>query len=329
MTVTEDQAGRGSPAGDPVWTAPDKRTSLEDLAAMVDDGATVAVGGGLSSREPMAVLRAMLRRGARGLRVVGSAHGIDIDLLCGGGAVSCCSESYVGFEQDFGIAPNYRRACEAGDVQVDDSCCYTLVQQLRAAIMGLPFLPIRSVRGTGIAGLHPEYRTMTCPYTGEELLLVPAIAPDIAILHAQYGDAQGNLRIEGPPVADVLFAKASRRVIASVERIVSTEHLVELGGITIPHFYVAALAEVPMGAHPTACYPFYAYDRQHTRLYHDAARGGTEHFAETYLKQFVEECRDHDAYCERVGGEAIRRRLASWSDSTEAWMALYADEVPA
>ncbi len=325
---SKDQPGP-TQDGDAVWTVSDKRTSLDELAAMVADGATVAVGGGLSSREPMAILRAMLRRGVRNLSVVGSAHGIDIDLLCGGGAISRCAESYVGFEQDFGIAPNYRRACEAGDVQVDDSCCYTLVQQLRAAIMGLPFLPIRSVRGTDIAGLHGEYRTMTCPFSGEELLLVPALAPDVAILHAQYGDAHGNLRIEGPPVADILFAKASRTVIASVEQIVPTSRLVELGGITIPHFYVTAVAEVPFGAHPTACYPFYAYDRPHTRLYDAAARGGAERFAAEYLKPFVEDCADHETYCRAIGGEETRRRLASWSESTEAWLALYRDEAHA
>ena len=94
----------------PNYTASDKLTSLDDLATQVHDGAVVAVGGGLSSREPMALLRAILRRGATGLSVVGSAHGIDIDLLSAGGALSRSSESYVGFEQDFGLAPNYRRA---------------------------------------------------------------------------------------------------------------------------------------------------------------------------------------------------------------------------
>jgi glutaconate CoA-transferase subunit A len=312
-----------------VRTVADKRVGLDDLAAMVKDGDVVAVGGGLSSREPMAILRAMLRRKVRGLHVVGSAHGIDIDLLCGAGAVSCSSESYVGFEQDFGIAPNYRRACEAGDVRVDDSCCYTVVQQLRAAVMGLPFMPIRSARGTGFPALHPEYKMMTCPYTGEELLLVPALQPDVAILHAQYGDQQGNLRIEGPPVLDRLFAKASRLVIASVEKIVSTKRLVELGGITIPYFYVAALSEVAMGAHPTACYPFYAYDRQHTARYYEAARGGAERFAADYLKPFVQDCADHDSYRRLIGGEETSRRLASWAEGNDAWMSLYRERVDA
>ena len=308
-----------------VYTATDKRVDLAELAGHVRDGDLVAVGGGLSSREPMAALREVIRQGRRGLRVVGSAHGIDIDLLCGAGAVAASMESYVGFEHDFGLAPNYRRAIESGDVRIEDSTCYTIVQQLRAAIEGLPFMPLRSLRGTSFMDLHPEYRTMSCPFTGEELLLVPALTPDVAILHAQYGDAHGNLRIEGPPVADLLFARASRAVIATVEQIVSHEELERLGGVSVPYFYVTALAEVPMGAHPTACYPFYAYDRPHTARYHEAASRGAEAFASEYLEPFVFGPVDHAAYLERVGGGATRARLGTWADGADAWQALYVE----
>jgi glutaconate CoA-transferase subunit A len=313
----------------PIYTEPDKRVGLEDLAARVKDGAVVAVGGGLSSREPMALLRAILRRGVKGLTVVGSAHGIDIDLLSGGGAISRSSESYVGFEQDFGMAPNYRRAVESGAIRVDDNCCYTLVQQLRAAIQGLPFMPVRSVRGTSFISLHPEYKAMVCPFTGEEVLLVPAIEPDAALIHAQYGDAQGNLLIEGTPVYDILFAKASRVVLASVEEIVPTERLKELRGIRIPYFYVTAVSEVPMGAHPTACYPFYAYDRHHTALYYEAARKGAEAFKAEYLSVFVHGAPNHSDYLDRIGGEKTRARLTSWRDGTEAWKQLYVEDATA
>jgi len=309
----------------PIYTDPDKRKSLDDLASLVADGAVIAVGGGLSSREPMALLRAILRRSITGLTVVGSAHGIDIDLLSAGGALTRSSESYVGFEQDFGMAPNYRRALESGAVKAEDSCCYTLVQQLRAAIQGLPFMPMRSVRGTSFPSLHPEYRKMVCPFTGEELLLVPAIEPDVALIHAQYGDARGNLVIQGPPVADLLFAKASRMVLATIEEIVPTSRLGELGGVHIPYFYVTAVSEVPMGAHPTACYPFYAYDRPHTELYYDAARKGADTFCAEYLDIFVHGAADHADYLAQIGGKATRARLASWSGGLEAWKQLYRD----
>jgi len=309
------------------FTANDKRVDLDGLVAHVSDGDCLAVGGGLSSRVPMAAVRAILRRGVRGLKVVGSAHGIDIDLLCGGGAVAASAESYVGFEQDFGMAPNYRRACEAGEVKVEDSCCYTVVQQLRAAISGLPFLPVRSIRGSDIARLNPDYKLMTCPFTGEELTLVPALAPDVAILHAQYGDMHGNLRIEGPPVVDLLFARASRKVLATVEKLVSTERLKELGGANVPYFYVTAVTEEEMGAHPTACYPFYAYDRAHTALYYQAAKAGPEAFRKRYLAPFVFDCPGHAAYLDRIGGAAVRAQLSSWNEGTAAWQRLYAEGI--
>lgn len=310
-----------------VYTKSDKRATLDELAAHVKDGDLLAVGGGLSSREPMALLRALIRAGPRNLQVVGSAHGIDIDLLCAAGLVGKSLESYVGFEQDFGMAPNYRRACESGAVAVADTCCYTVVQQLRAAASGVPFLPVRSMRGTGFPGLHPEYLPLKCPFTGDELLLVPALAPDVALIHAQYGDAHGNLRIEGPPVADLLASRASKKVVATVEKIVSNEELRALGGANIPYFHVAAIAEVPLGAHPTACYPFHAYDRPHTALYYEAAKAGAEAFHADYLVPYVLDCADHATYLQRIGGAATRARLQRWREGTPAWRELYAEAL--
>jgi glutaconate CoA-transferase subunit A len=318
--------GRRPPA--PIHSGGDKRVDLATLAGMVHDGDTLALGGGLTCRLPMAAVRALVRRGVRDLTVAGSAHGLDVDLLCGAGAVAATSESYVGFEVDFGMAPNYRRACESGDVAVSDGCCYTLVQQLRAAIAGLPFMPLRSVRGTDMTRLNPAFRTMICPFTGDELILAPALAPDVAILHAQYGDRHGNLRIDGPPVADLLFAKASRTVLATVERIVENDELVELGGANVPYFYVTALAEVPFGAHPTACYPDYAYDRAHMALYYEAAKAGSAAFRSDYLDPFVLNCPAHADYLERAGGAEMRARVRSWNEGDDAWRQLYA-EVPA
>ncbi len=208
-----------------MYVQTDKQYDLKSLVNYINVGDCVAVGGGLSWREPMAALRELIRQGIGKLNLVGSAHGIDVDLLCGAGLVAISAESYVGFEQDFGMAPNYRRACESGVVVVQDNCCYTLVQQLRAAIAGLPFMPIRSVQGTGFKQLHPEFRTMTCPFSGDELVLVPALQPDVAIIHVQYADRHGNLHIDGPPVVDLLFAKAAKTVLATVEKVVTAEQI--------------------------------------------------------------------------------------------------------
>ena len=306
-----------------MYTGENKQCGLEELVGHVKQDDCVAVGGGLSWREPMAALRELIRQNTGNLTVVGSAHGIDIDLLCGAGLVAVSGESYVGFEQDFGMAPNYRRACESGQVRVADSCCYTLVQQLRATISGIPFMPIRSVQGSSFMKMHPEYKTMTCPYTGDELVLVPALQPDIAILHAQFADWHGNLHIEGPPVADLLSARAARKVIATVEKIVPPGELAKKG-VTIPYFYVTAISEVAYGAHPTSCYPFYAYDREHTSLYYDAARVSRETFNETYLKPYVFDISSNEDYLAAIGGEERLVKLREWSSGAEQWMALYA-----
>jgi glutaconate CoA-transferase subunit A len=305
-----------------MYTQNDKRCSLTELVAHIQNGDCLAIGGGLSWREPMAALRELIRQNIKDLKLVGSAHGIDVDLLCGAGSVAVSAESYVGFEQDFGMALNYRRACETGVVKVEDNCCYSLVQQLRAAIQGLPFMPIRSVQGTDFLKLHPEFKTMACPFTGEQLVLVPALIPDVALIHAHYADEHGNLHIEGPPVADILFAKAAKKVIATVEALISHDELAKKG-VTIPYFYVTAICETPYGAHPTSCYPRYAYDREHTASYYQAAKQGADSFHKDYLAPFVYGCEDHDAYIKAIGGEARLACLEQWDQSMEKWMQLY------
>ncbi|MPZ67579.1 MAG: CoA transferase subunit A [Pseudonocardiaceae bacterium] len=298
----------------------DKRVPLQQAAALVPDGALVALGGGLSARLPMALVRALVRRGIRGLHVVGSAHGIDVDLLIAAGAIAVCEESYVGFEQDLGLAPAFRRAAESASIEVRESCCDTVLQQLRAAEFGLPFLPVRGVRGSDIGRLHPEYGQVCCPFTGENLVAVPALAPDVALLHAPLADARGNLHLEQPYVLDERFAAASRTVVATAERIVGADE-VAAAGVTVPAHVVAAVSEVPYGAHPTSCYPDYAYDRPHLAEYVAAAGAGGDDLAK-YLDRYVTGQPDEDGYRAEVGADRLAR-LRGWSASTEAWQEMF------
>jgi glutaconate CoA-transferase, subunit A len=304
-----------------MYTTVDKRCSLPELISQLKTGDCLAIGGGLSCREPMAALRELIRAGIHNLTVIGSAHGIDVDMLCGAGVVAVTGESYVGFEQDFGLALNFRRTCELGQVQARDNCCYTLVQQLRAAIMGLPFLPIRSVQGTSFMQLHSEFKTMICPFTGESLVLVPALVPDVALLHVQYADRHGNLCIEGAPVADILFAKAAKKTLVTTEKIIAHDEL-QQKGISIPYCYVTAVCELPFAAHPTSCYPFYAYDRAHTKRYHAASKSSAT-FQQDYLQPYVYDCVDHDAYLQAIGGAEKLAQLQNWHKDTETWRQLY------
>ena len=293
----------------------DKRSTLADAAARVKDGDTVALGGGLCARLPMALVRELVRQGRTDLRVVGSAHSIDVDLLIAAGVVSVCEESYVGFEQDLGLAPAFRRGAESGVVEVRESSCVVMLTQLRAAEMGVPFLPVRGLLGGDLSSLHPEWGTVTCPFTGQELAAVPALAPDVALLHASLGDAAGNLHIDQPYVLDERFAHASRVVVATVDAIVSTEEMVA-AGVTVPAHVVAAVVEAPYGAHPSSCYPGYAYDRPHLAEYVAAANAGPDEVT-AYLERYV--LPGEDAYRALVAPE----RLTAWSTSDEAWMELF------
>jgi glutaconate CoA-transferase, subunit A len=299
---------------------PDKLVDLDRAARVVTDGALVALGGGLSARLPMALVRELIRQGRRGLHVVGSAHAIDVDLLVAAGSIAVCEESYVGFEQDLGLAPAYRRATQTGAIEVRESCCGTILAQLRAAEFGLPFIPVRGVKGSDIRRLHPEYGEVTCPFTGETLVVVPPLRPDVALLHAPLGDRRGNLHLDQPYVLDERFAAASRNVVATVERIASMEE-VAAAGVTIPGHLVTAVAEVPYGAHPSSCYPMYAYDRPHLAQYVRAATAGDADLA-AYLDRYVTGTPTEEAYRKVIGEERLAA-IGGWSASTDAWKELF------
>jgi glutaconate CoA-transferase subunit A len=297
-------------------TRPDKRRTLADAVELVRDGDTVAIGGALSHREPMALVRQLVRAGRRDLRLVGSAHGIDVDLLVGAGVAGAVEESYVGFEQDLGLAPAYRRAAESGAIAVRETCCYTLLQQLRAAEYGLPFMPVRGIAGTGIRDLHPEYGEIDCPFTGERLVAVPALAPDVALIHGLLADRRGNVHLRRPLVLDERFAHAAKRVIVTVEGFADTDELAAVG-VVLPSFLVDAVVEMPFGAHPTSCYPHYTYDRAHLREWVHAAR--SDDGVAAYLERYV--AGDEASYLDALGTERLAS-LTDWEESIERWMEL-------
>jgi glutaconate CoA-transferase subunit A len=300
------------------YTEPDKVTSLGDAAALVADGDVVALGGALSYREPMALVRELIRHGKRDLHVVGSAHGIDVDQLVAAGAVGVVEESYVGYEQDFGLAPAYRRAAESGNVIVRETCCYTLLQQLRAAEYGIPFMPVRGVTGSDVRALHPEYAEISSPFSDERLVAVPALAPDVALIHALLADRRGNVHLARPLVLDERFAFASRKVIVTVEKI-APESEVAVAGVVLPYFVVTAVVEAPYGAHPTSCYPHYTYDRDYLAEWVKASEnddGVIEH-----LERYGLRAGSEAEYLAMVGQDRLKG-LREWNVSDERWQEL-------
>jgi len=249
----------------------DKRITLTEAAARVPDGATIAVGGNLLHRGPFAFVRELARLGKRDLEVVKTAGAYDVDLLAAAGCLRAASCGFVGYENEFGLAPSYRRAVEAGTVEAREHACYTVIQGLRAAAYGLPFMPAAGFTGSDLPAVR-GFKRVADPYTGEEVLAVPRLRPDVAVLHVPEADAAGNGRVYGTRFEDELMAHAAATVILTAERIVATEDLARQPELTlIPGFLVSAVIHAPGGAWPGSCYPLYDYDAGAVRAYLDLA----------------------------------------------------------
>lgn len=292
----------------------ERRSKLIDLraaGALVDDGDHVAVGGIWSHNGPAALARELVRRPARGLTLsAGPAAGFVADLLIAGGCVERALLPNVTFEH-LGLAPAFRDAVERGRVELVESDEATLVGGYRAAAAGLPYQPVRSIAGSDLAAA----RALPAG-DGDGILHVPAVAPDVVLLHAQEADPYGNVRHLGSVFADRLMAKAARRaVVVSVDRVVSNDEIRrDPKATTIPGYLVTHVVEVPYGAHPCASHGHYRLDEEHVTAYASAARGAARGNGEAwddYRARYVDGPSDHDAYLEACGGPAeLARRLA-------------------
>jgi len=240
---------------------PDKRRSLAEVIATIPDGSRLALGGNTLHRAPAAAVHELVRQGKRELEIVKTAGAYDVDLLCGVGAASVVSAGFVGYETVFGLAPMYRRAVESGAVEAREHACYTIIAGLRAASQGVPFMPLNGLQGSDLVALR-GFASVRDPYTGTDVVVVPAIVPDVALIHVQEADVDGNARIWGSAFEDTLMVRAARRVIVTAERIVDRAALVaEPERTSIPGFLVEAVVEAPRGAWPTSCAGLYEYDR--------------------------------------------------------------------
>ena len=269
-------------------------TTLRDAVAAIPDGSLLAFGGFDLNRAPMALAREIVRQGRRGLRLVSPPNPLPLDLLVGAGAVAGAEFGYLGFQYEHGfvVAPNVRRAIERGTLAWRERDVFEIVQGLRAAATGVPFLPIPGGEGSDYAAIDPPRQAPLEP-GGATVAVTPALRPDVALLHAQEADPDGNLFISDP-YADDLLARASRRVVATAERIVA-----RVAHPTVSCVRVHAVVEAPGGAFPTACHGHYAHAADHLRTW--VERAGAGRFAE-YLDTFVTAPADHAAQIAAGGG---------------------------
>ncbi len=233
--------------------------SLEEAAEMVENGSLISLSGNLLFRIPAAFVRELARQGKKDLRVMKTAGGYDVDLLCGLGCAKEVIAGFVSFEV-FGLAKNFRKAVEEGRVKYSENTCYSVIAALRAAAYGIPFIPIANISKSYFVK-ERGFKFVDNPYGEGKVLTVPAIKPDYAILHVQKADEDGNALIYGPWFEDVLMARAAKNIILTTEMIVPTEELRrEIDAVWIPKLKVKAVVEVKKGAYPGACPPYYDMD---------------------------------------------------------------------
>ena len=189
-----------------------KLLDLAAAVAMVNDGDTVAFGGNVLYRSPIAAVKELIRQDKKDLHLVKTAIAYEVDLLCAAGAASRVTAGFVGYEGEFGLCRWYRKGVESATVRADENACYSVITALRGAAYGVPFLPIRGILGSDLLDAV-GFRKVTCPYTGEELVAIRAIAPDVAFLHVQKADEMGNGCIIGPTYEDTVIARAAKKLV--------------------------------------------------------------------------------------------------------------------
>lgn len=277
-----------------------KLVSIDDAVAVVQDGHKLGLGGWIFYGQPMALVRAVIRKGVRNLDLVPTPGSIAPDMLIGAGCARSTACVFISFEQ-FGLAPHFRRQAEAGTLKVIDLDGPAIAGGLRAAICDLPYTPIPDL-GTDLPKHAPEYYRPLPTNPGErKLLSVPAIRPDVCLIHAQQADEYGNVQHLASPFFDVMLAQASRHVIVSVDRIVSSETIRRNNHLTkLPCVMVDAVVEAPWGAHPSASPSLYRADERHLKEYVKAS-ASEEAFA-AYLKKYVHGATAQAAYLDLLGG---------------------------
>jgi glutaconate CoA-transferase subunit A len=284
----------------------DKLRSLHDAIAQdVEDGMSVAMGCGLESLIPFAASYEIIRQKKKNLTLIAPISDMQFDQLIGAGCVKKVIASWVG-NVAAGLGHNYRRAAESeipNAIQIEEHSNFTIGLGLQAAAMGVPFLPTKTVKGSDFRN-GSQFSSIRCPFTQEELLAVRAIKPDLAILHVQRADNEGNAHAWGNFGVMREAAMAAKKVILTCEEIVEHEVILsDPNRNVIPGFVVSSVVHEPFGSHPSPTQGYARRDDNFYFEYHKETRS-REGF-EQWLKKWVLGVKDHRAFLERLGEERV------------------------
>jgi glutaconate CoA-transferase, subunit A len=282
-----------------------KLTSLQEAVASIPSGSHLALSGFAITRCAMAFAREVIRQGIQGLTISQCVGAMDADILVGAGAV----ERFIyggGSLDKFGRLACVNRGIEKGTLEVEEYSSLSVAFRYLAGSLGLPFMPIRSLRGSDLMARLKErtgsdLATITDPFTGEEWPVLRPLRPDVAVIQVQTADEEGNAWIMGPRWDNPEQARASQRTIVVAEEVVSGDIIRQNPERTfIPGLLVSHVVELPFGAHPTSVYRVHDYDSGHIQQYVDATR--TSEDFQAYLERYVFGVKDHAGYLEKVGG---------------------------
>lgn len=288
-------------------------TVAEAVRAFVDDGDYLAVGGFGGDRIPTATLHEIVRQRKQNLGFAGHTATHDFQILAAGNLtgrgrlLAKVDAAYIVGLESRGLSPHARRVMESGEVEVCEWTNYALAVRLRAAASGVPFLPARTMLGTDTIR-RSAAKVIACPFTGETLVALPALFPDVAVIHVHESDRFGNARIRGTTVADLDLARAARKLILTCERLIPDDEIRrEPDRTAIPFFCVDAVCEVPFGSYPGNMPYEYFSDEDHIRTWLDVERDPASHRA--FLDRSIFGVSDFNDYINACGGLERMRQL--------------------
>lgn len=278
----------------------------EAVKRFVSNGDYLAAGGFGGDRIATAVLHEIVRQQKQDLGIAGHTATHDFQILCAGNQtgrgrlIRYCDVAYVIGLEARGLSPHARRVVESGEIDLCEWTNYTLALRFQAAAMGLPFLPTRCMAGTDTFH-RSAARTVPCPFTGRPVTVVPALWPDVAVIHVHEADCFGNSRIRGTSVSDWHLARAAKKLIISCERLIpNCEIRRDPTSTVIPYYCVDAVCEVPYGSYPGNMPYEYFSDEEHLRKWLQAERDAETYHA--FLDRHLFGIQDFSEYLERCGG---------------------------
>ena len=291
-------------------------TLQEAVAKFVEDGDAISFGGFTTNKKPMAAIREILRQGKKDYIAYAGPAGSDWDMLIGEDRVKAYINCYTADSGVTNVSRRFRKKIEAGELIYEDYSQDAIMYMLHASSLGLPFLPVRFMIGSGLVdewGITKEVREtidklpndkfvyMDNPFNpGEKTVCLPVPKLDTAVIHVQKASPDGTCILLGDEFHDVDIACAAKKVIVTCEELVSNEVIRRDPTLTkIPCFAVDAVCVAPYGAYPTQCYGYYDYDNSFLKAYGAASK--TEEDFKAFLNEYVYDVKDHEEFLEKIG----------------------------